>query len=116
MIDIKELRQLAQAATPGPWKLYDDGSDTQHIGDVSKTNAGWQYETVCNMYEDVSDNYDTDNDYKLFENSNNNAAFIVAANPVAIIELIDRLEAAEKALYTLPGAQPYKTTARTTWR
>ena len=50
MTNINELRRLAQAATPGPWKIYDDGSNTQHIGDVSKTNAGWLYDTICNMH------------------------------------------------------------------
>lgn len=127
MINMKELRQLAQAATPGPWKVYDDGLHTQHIGDVSKTKARWLYDTICNMYEDVSDNYDTDNDYKLFENSNNNTAFITAANPAVILELLDRLEAAEKELDKLwteviywrelkePGAAPAATKAGCAW-
>lgn len=66
--------------TPGPWEIYDMGSSTPHIGTVSPNpKAGWQYETVCNLFEDVADNYDTDNDYRTFGNAEANARLIASA-------------------------------------
>ena len=84
MIDINELRRLAQAATPGPWKtgqylgslrqfvIHTDVGDKGRGSDVAFTfSAFGSDETVAN------------------------ARLIAAANPAAITELLDRLEAAE---------------------
>ena len=84
MIDINELRQLAQAATPGPWKtgqylgslrqfvIHTDVGDKGRGSDVAFTSAAFgNDETVAN------------------------ARLIAAANPAAINELINRLEEAE---------------------
>jgi hypothetical protein len=85
MIDTKELRQLAQAATPGPWKtgqylgslrqfvIHTDVGDKGRGSDVAFTSSAFgSDETVAN------------------------ARLISAANPSVISELLDRLEAAEK--------------------
>lgn len=79
MIDINELRRLAQAATPGPWHATKSvetnswavWSDTTRLMELRPTKT-------VDMYQ-VS----------------NTAAFIAAVNPAAIVELLDRLEAAE---------------------
>ena len=83
-ININELRQLAQAATPGPWKtgqylgslrqfvIHTDVGDKGRGSDVAFTSSAFgSDETVAN------------------------ARLISAANPAAISELLDRLEAAE---------------------
>ena len=85
MVDTNELRQLAEAATPGPWKvgqylgsprqfvIHMDVGDKGRGSDIAFTSASF------------------DNDETIA-----NASLIAAANPAAINELLDRLEAAEK--------------------
>ena len=65
--------------TPGPWKAYDTDDNVMHIGTISTTKAGWQYDTICNMYEDTADNYDIQPELELFKNSKANAKLIAAA-------------------------------------
>jgi hypothetical protein len=73
--------------TPGPWKVYDRGHNTLHVGTVAD---GWAYETVCCLYENKADNYDTSPDYQLFENAEANAELIAL--------LPDLLDLAEQML------------------
>ena len=62
------------------WKIYDENSDIIHIGTIAKDkNKGWDYEIVCNMFDDEADNYETNNDFKLFPNAKENAKLIAAA-------------------------------------
>ena len=82
-IDTKELRQLAQAATPGPWRNYGrqpNVAGLPHSAVAAKTLLARVYSEA---YGDVAQ-------------ETANAAFIAAANPAAISELLDRLEEAEK--------------------
>lgn len=63
-VELSALEAAAKAATPGPWYSYSDGS------------LVWEHErnpSVCLRF------------YK------NNAAFIAAANPAAVLELIAEL-------------------------
>jgi len=83
MIDINELRRLAQAATPGPWKLLP-------VGDKSKcfAVADINFLSVLTVVDECGTSFGAvylDGDAK----------FIAAANPAAVSELLDRLEAAE---------------------
>lgn len=83
MIDTKELRRLAQAATPGPWINHGrqpNVAGLPHSAVAAKTLLARVYSET---YGDV-------------EQETANASFITAANPAAISELLDRLEAAEK--------------------
>ena len=83
MIDINELRQLVQAATPGPWVNYGrqpSAAGLPHSAVAAKTLLARVYSEA---YGDV-------------EQETANAEFIAAANPAAVSELLDRLEAAEK--------------------
>ena len=83
MIDINELRRLAQAATSGEWYV----ERGNHIcGRIEVTDGEEEWHPVIACTDDDETNVD-------FEA---NAAFIAAANPTAISELLDRLEAAEK--------------------
>ena len=84
MIDINELRRLAQAATPGPWILLP-------VGDKSKCFAVADINllSVLTVVDECGTSFGAvylDGDAK----------FIAAANPAAVSELLDRLEAAEK--------------------
>ena len=76
MIDINELRRLAQAATPGPWV-----SQGRYIGTPRHMSYVGEVRDQCGNWSDT-------------EKSRADAAFISAANPAAISELLDRLEAA----------------------
>jgi len=80
MIDINSLRRLAQAATPGPWEFWHGmiATDIDNDGGV------------------VIANRPTPSGGKLQARVDTNFQYIVAANPAAITELLDRLEAAEK--------------------
>ena len=79
-IDTKKLRRLAQAATRGPWV-----SKGRYIGTPSHMSYIGEVRDQCGNWSDT-------------EKSTGDAAFIAAANPAAISELLDRLEAAEKAV------------------
>lgn len=102
MIDTKELRQLAQAASPGPWiakntsgvgleihmshPLYPDKFWPAFGTDSAFCKKGLvSYETWTQFPHEVRD-----------AQQSKNALFIAAANPAAISELLDRLEEAEK--------------------
>ena len=83
-IDTNELRRLAQAATPGPWKLLPVGDRAKRFA-VADIN----FLSVLTVVYECGTNFGAvylDGDAK----------FIAAANPAAINELLDRLEAAEK--------------------
>ena len=101
MIDINELRRLAQAATPGPWiaknvsgagleiymsyPLYPDKEWPAFGTDSAFCKKGLvSYETWTQFPHDVRD-----------AQQSINAKYIAAANPAVVSELLDRLEAAE---------------------
>lgn len=102
MIDIDQLRRLAQEATPGPWTaknvsgagleihmhhpLYPDKEWPAFGTDSAFCKKGLvAYETWTQFPHEVRDVQQA-----------KNASFIAAANPAAVSELLDRLEAAEK--------------------
>jgi hypothetical protein len=79
--DVGELERLARAATPGPWHVQGVG-----IGGIEDTDGNviaqaQQFKPVRNK-DDLNDRIQ-------------NAAFIAAANPAAVLALIDRVRAAE---------------------
>ena len=88
MIDIKELRRRLQAATPGPWIAAGPSfgeSLPKYLNEVVIDRAGDEDDgySICNPPIGLDEELSTD------------MAFIAAANPSAISELLDRLEAAE---------------------
>ena len=89
MIDINELRQSAQSATPGPWYIGSGTHEGRNIYSVEAVtdDEGFTYNPVVATAED---------DGNVCWEAN--AHLIAAANPAAISELLDRLEAAENEL------------------
>ena len=87
MIDTKELRQLAQDATPGPWYVRSSNYDVRNIysANAITDSEGFTFQPVIATVEDID-----------VPRWRANARLIAAANPAAISELLDRLEAAEK--------------------
>lgn len=72
-IDLDKLEQLARAATPGPYQYRDDTS-AQHLGSTVENEA----RAIVAMHTSLED-----------------AAYIAAANPAVVLELVQRLRAAE---------------------
>lgn len=83
-LDSNELRRLAQAATSGEWYVE---RGNYICGRIEVTDGEEEWHPVIACTDDDETNVD-------FEA---NAAFIAAANPAAVSELLDRLEAAESA-------------------
>ena len=84
MNDTKELRRLAQAATAGEWYV-ERGNHIYGRNEVTDKEEVWHPVIACTDDDEINVNFEA------------NAAFIAAANPAAISELLDRLEAAEKS-------------------
>ena len=76
MIDTKELRRLAQAAT-------------QHVGRACEYRE-------CHWLREGHVDFENADLFIASERPTEDAAFYAAANPATILELLDRLEAAEK--------------------
>ena len=90
MIDTKELRRLAQAATPGPWIAAGPS--------FGESLPKYLNEVIVDREGDEDDGYSICNaPIGLNEERSDDMAFIAEANPLAIEELLDRLEAAEKS-------------------
>ena len=87
MIDTKELRRLAQAATPGPWQFW----------------HGWVAANIDNDGGVVVAERPTPSGGKYQAKVDANFKFIAAANPATVIELLDHLEAAEKEIESWKG-------------
>jgi hypothetical protein len=83
---INELRKLAEAATPGPWAYTTDSNDFPVNGYVTVRDCIY---SVCLLpYEGIrTDDRVTDN-----------GLFIAAANPAAVLELIQQRDELLEAL------------------
>lgn len=96
IVDTKELRRLAQAATPGGWYV----ERWNHIYGCKEVTDGeekWHPVIACTDDDEVDVNFEA------------NASFIAAANPAAISELLDRIEAAETELAELRSSMKFRT-------
>ena len=92
--EIKELEEKAKLATPGPWDFYDRSYDEKK---------------EC-VYFDCFANSDRYGTHRFFivdkgklATQTSDASFIVAANPTAILSLIERLRECEMKLSCYPG-------------
>lgn len=96
---LKKLRELALAATPGPWKFYDgkqDGpSDFVYPQQVTAEHSTGCDEEDYTIYQVCAIPNDS---YAYSSNFHDNGAFIAAANPAAILKILDALEVARGAI------------------
>ena len=83
MTDREELRKLAEAATPGPWDCYRPHPNYRAYS-VDRVMPGGY------LGEDVATTGDV--------HAEKNGAYIAAANPAAVLDLLDQLNAAESKL------------------
>lgn len=79
-IDTKKLRELANAATPGPWFVNEDANYGNIWVDSSVTKEGV---ALCDGGDWIGP-------------CAANAAFIAAANPQTVLELLDEIERLRK--------------------
>ena len=79
-----ELRRLAQAASPGPWKMLPVGDGRQKFA-----VANSEFLSILTVTDEGGATFGTVYD-------DDDARFIAAANPAVINELLDRLEEVEK--------------------
>lgn len=81
VLDEARLRELAEAATPGPWETYENAAGNIGIGEVEgRKVAMFQTSTA-------------DRKGWAYRHHLRNAAFIAAANPATILALLDALSA-----------------------
>ena len=85
-IDVDELERLAKAATPGPWTTKPDDDQRKHL---LCTETGAWFGVVEASPRNAAD-----------------AAFIAAANPAVVLELVRRLRAAEGIVRDLANKDP----------
>lgn len=95
MTDLTELRRLAESATPGPW--YQGSNYSAVTADVPQDVD----HKVCRGFKDP----EYDGRYLLCESvvHQPTAAYIAAANPTAILALLDRLAEAETIVARVGG-------------
>lgn len=87
--DTMTLRKLAEAATPGPWQ--EEGRDVDHDKMLARgDNPGDSVGLGCDV-EGPPEGWMRGQFHRHAD-----AAYIAAANPAAILRLLDRLEAVEK--------------------
>lgn len=88
-----ELRKLAEAATPGPW--WQRSALTPEPTEDGATELS---ELLC---------FFPDEDHPRFWDWINDGAFVAAANPKTVLELLDRIAELEGALKPFAEAAPY---------
>ena len=89
----EELRRLAEAATPGPWRYELDGpksNDMRHavLAEITDLWIVACYRSGTTPEDDSSEAADAE--------AEANARLIAAANPAAVLSLLDRLEVVER--------------------
>jgi hypothetical protein len=94
-VDVDKLAELARAATPGPWK-YEDG----YFDATPREDGTVGYDDMANVYGapiEVGTPVQPVQEVPrlAYLPSNADAAFIAAANPAAVLELVERVRAAE---------------------
>lgn len=96
MTDTARLRELATQATPGPWDV-DEGTDTRPPVIVARDIDADDRGRAVHYKTEIATAGDTADDEA-------NAAYIAAANPTAIISLLDELDAARARIAEVEGA------------
>ncbi len=106
-IDYQALRETAEKATCGEWSLeYGKGRFDGDDALIHREAAG--YIPICRI-EGAHPESGFDEDFQMEQQAN--AEFIAAANPAAVLTLLDELETAKKRITELeaePVSQTYK--------
>ncbi|EEX0791959.1 ead/Ea22-like family protein [Escherichia coli] len=106
-IDYQALREAAEKATCGEWSLeYGKGRFDGDDALIHREAAG--YIPICRI-EGAHPESGFDEDFQMEQQAN--AEFIAAANPAAVLTLLDELETAKKRITELeaePVSQTYK--------
>lgn len=87
-MNLEELRQIADNATPGPWEMESDEIGTElndYTGYGIKNVAPVMFYSDSDMAHLALDTLDEED-----------AEFIAAFNPAMVLELLDRLAAVEE--------------------
>lgn len=92
MTDLDDLERLAKAATPGPWTTKPDDDARKHL---LCTETGAWFGRVEASPRNAAD-----------------AAFIAAANPAVVLELVRRMRAAEGIVRDLSAKRPMESLDR----
>lgn len=86
MADLEALKRAAEAATPGPWNV-----DGEFLTTLDPVEQKYERRAIADLR------------YFHMPRDRDNAHFIALANPATILDLISRLEEAEKALEDIRG-------------
>lgn len=88
-VDLKELKEAAEKATPGPWRDYEHAEKPGEIqigaGAINEHGDGWDEWCVATAWGGMGE-------------LRANARLIALANPSTILSLIERVTRAEEAL------------------
>lgn len=100
MIDTKELRRVAEAATPGPWRMV---PDERTYRDLNGHPTGNEYIAGYDVHSDAREIIGCEGINPAQETD---AAFIAAANPATVLALLDRVERLEHTLRDIAENAP----------
>lgn len=92
MTDLQKLRELAERATPGPWS-YDVDEDEIHSESCATSDGEPWHVIPSQTSQSVA--------------SIRDSQFIAAANPQAIIEILDMVDRYMEALSTIETLSSY---------
>lgn len=99
---LQAMRALAEKATPGPWDVDSQDSEDGHGKFKAYAVFGCDGKVLLDtLNSDAAEIHEEPYEYDIVawdEIGRRNAAFIAAANPQAVIALIDALESAHAVL------------------
>lgn len=95
MIDTKELRRLAEAATPGPWRMV---PDERTYRDLNGHPTGNEYIAGYDVHSDAREIIGCEGINPAQEAD---AEFIATINPATVLALLDRVERLDDILSEL---------------
>lgn len=111
-IDLNALKKVALAATPGPWEWYGSGAMLTALVDGDRQQVLWAANAMTADESHLGDEYKSPDGHvraslrlgacgdRTEADADANHAFMAAANPSAVLELIARIDALEAELNT----------------
>jgi len=96
-MNLESLKQLAEAATPGPWVSFYEGGGDHMIQQASPEELEIGY---CHGSCSLSDS-------PTFETASANAAFIAACNPKVVMAMLEVVRQAKEAYEYQPSPKSH---------